>query len=301
MAAEIDSPESAPEDASKASLSRPARKARLAKKTSREATEVSPARPRPAAARSRRRPFQTIFTITAVTGLVAVFAIPAYAAFNPETEKLTVQQLAENGAQTMIVASDVQAGELARESYAATTPEEIAEAKAAEAAAARAKAAKEAAARARAGGGGGGSYNVDLSSIPVGSGKLSWPLTAMTGMSDMFGARGGTHTGVDMLAPAMTPIYASADGVVSQSVEGSGGFGVYVKIEHVIDGVRVSTIYAHMSYGTRLVSPGQTVVRGQQIGSVGSTGYSYANHVHYVTEVNGVRVDPMPWLGAYGS
>lgn len=243
---------------------------------------------------TRPGPVRSIMTILAVSGLVATVAIPAYAALTPEAETVTLQQLAQNGAQSLVVASDVESSSLARGSYAATTPEEIEKKRAAEAAAARAKAA--AAARSS-----GGTAKVDLSSIPVGSGKLSWPLRSMSRMSDMFGARGGTHTGVDMLAPAMTPIYASSDGVVSESVDGGGGFGAYVKIEHVIDGRRISTIYAHMTYGTRLVSPGQTVTRGQQIGSVGSTGFSTANHVHYVVEVGGTRVDPMPWLGAFGS
>ena len=105
-----------------------------------------------------------------------------------------------------------------------------------------------------------------------------------------------------MLAPALSPVYASADGVVSQSTEGgSGGYGAYVRIEHVIDGTRISTLYAHLSYGTRTVEPGQTVTRGQVIGGVGRTGYATANHVHFEVFVNNAKVDPMPFLGPYGT
>lgn len=249
--------------------------------------------PRPATAvQSGRGPARSILTLAIVTGLVATVAIPAYAAWRPaDAEAKTLQQLAADGAQTLVVASDVGDTTLARGSYSATTPDEIAKKKAAEAAAARAKAALS-----------GGSVNVDLSSIPAGSGAIGWPLRNISNISDRFGARGGSHKGVDMLAPAMSPVYASADGVVSQSTEGgSGGYGAYIRIEHVIDGVRVSTLYAHLSYGTRTVEAGQTVARGEVIGGVGRTGYATANHVHFEVFVNNAKVDPMPWLGPYGT
>lgn len=237
----------------------------------------------------RRRSARSILTLAMVAGMVATVAIPAYAAWRPDTGTKTLQQLAADGAQKLIVASDVGDTTLARGSYSATTPEEIAKKKAAEAAAARAKAS-------------GGMMNIDLSAIPAGSGAIGWPLRNITNISDRFGARGGSHKGVDMLAPALSPVYAAADGVVSQSTEGgSGGYGAYIRIEHVIDGVRVSTLYAHLSYGTRTVEPGQTVTRGQVIGGVGRTGYATANHVHFEVFVNNAKVDPMPWLGPYGT
>lgn len=237
----------------------------------------------------RRRSARSILTLAMVVGLVATVAIPAYAAWRPETGPKTLQQLAADGAQRLVVASDVGDATLARGSYSATTPEEIAKKKAEEAAAARAKAS-------------GGMMNIDLSAIPAGSGAIGWPLRNITNISDRFGARGGSHKGVDMLAPALSPVYAAADGVVSQSTEGgSGGYGAYIRIEHVIDGVRISTLYAHLSYGTRTVEPGQTVTRGQVIGGVGRTGYATANHVHFEVFVNNAKVDPMPYLGPYGT
>lgn len=308
MADDIDTQERDPRAPSQTSdaVTRPADAGatRASRRTARAAADVAVSRssaPVAATPRSHRHTLRSAFTFAAVAALVATVAIPAYAAWQPEEATTTMQQIAENGAQTLVVASDAESSTMMRDSYSATTPEEIAAKKAAEAEAAAAAAAARAASERARSSVAGGSVSVDLSSIPVGSGKLSWPLQSMSGMSDMFGARGGSHTGVDMLAPAGTPIYASADGVVSASVEGSGGLGVYVQIEHVIDGVRVSTAYGHMSYGTRLVSAGQMVTRGQQIGSVGSTGYSTTNHVHFIVEVNGVRVDPMPWLGPFGS
>lgn len=237
----------------------------------------------------RRGSARSILTLAVIAGLVATVAIPAYAAWRPESGPKTLQQLAADGAQKLVVASDVGDTTFSRGSYSATTPEEIAKKKAADAAAARAKAS-------------GGMMNIDLSAIPAGSGAIGWPLRNITNISDRFGARGGSHKGVDMLAPALSPVYAAADGVVSQSTEGgSGGYGAYIRIEHVIDGVRVSTLYAHLSYGTRTVEPGQTVTRGQVIGGVGRTGYATANHVHFEVFVNNAKVDPMPWLGPYGT
>ena len=51
------------------------------------------------------------------------------------------------------------------------------------------------------------------------------------------------------------------------------------------------SIYGHLSGVT--VSPGQSVVGGQLIGYVGSTGYSTGPHLHFELRYNGVRYDPM--------
>ena len=78
-----------------------------------------------------------------VGGLVATVALPAYGAWRPAADALTLQQVAADDAQSLVVASDSTNDELARGSYSATTPEEIQkkkdEAAAAEAAAARAR------------------------------------------------------------------------------------------------------------------------------------------------------------------
>ncbi len=67
-----------------------------------------------------------------------------------------------------------------------------------------------------------------------------------------------------------------------------GGYGNYVMIDH--GGGKIS-IYGHLSGVT--VTPGQTVVGGQLIGYVGSTGYSTGPHLHFETQYNGVRYDPL--------
>lgn len=96
----------------------------------------------------------------------------------------------------------------------------------------------------------------------------------------------GIHgwNGVDMAAPSGSPIYAAAGGTVIVSRVGgwNGGYGNYVVIDH---GNGVQTLYAHMS--TDDVSVGETVSRGQKIGSVGNTGQSTGYHLHF--EVRGAK------------
>ena len=98
------------------------------------------------------------------------------------------------------------------------------------------------------------------------------------------------HDGVDLAAPIGTPIYATADGVVGKA-SWFGGYGLCVEIEH---GGDLETRYGHMS---RLnVAEGQTVRKGDVIGFVGSTGRSTGPHLHYEVRVDGVAVNPIPYM-----
>ena len=246
---------------------------------------ASPKKPNPVV-----KPLRSLVILTMVGGLVATVALPAFAASLPTDEAKTIQQLAVDDAQSMVIASDAASTQLSRESYSATTAEEIEKKKAAEAAAERARLAAAAAATFSA-----PSAKVDLSMVAPGSGAVRWPLANFK-LGEGFGARGGAHMGIDMLAPAGTPIFAAAAGVVKVSQESYGGYGVAVTIDHVINGQRVGTLYGHMTYGSRQVVPGQTVEAGQIIGFVGSTGRSTANHLHFETYINGSNVDPWAWL-----
>jgi murein DD-endopeptidase MepM/ murein hydrolase activator NlpD len=98
-------------------------------------------------------------------------------------------------------------------------------------------------------------------------------------------AHGWNRSGVDIGAPTGTPIKAAYHGtvVVATEVGYNGGYGKYVVIDHDIEGRTVRTIYGHMNSVT--VSPGQSVSRGQTIGTVGSTGNSTGPHLHF--EVRG--------------
>ncbi len=81
---------------------------------------------------------------------------------------------------------------------------------------------------------------------------------------------------VDIGAPANTPVYAAADGIVKISLSGTygGGWGTYVLIDHSPG----QTLYAHLN--AALVSSGDRVVKGQLIGRVGRTGRATGNHLH---------------------
>ena len=107
----------------------------------------------------------------------------------------------------------------------------------------------------------------------------------------VLGGRRG-HKGIDLAGPIGTPIYATADGVVSRA-DWFSSYGLYVSLEH---GGSLQTRYGHMS---RLnVAAGQRVHKGEIIGYVGSTGRSTGPHLHYEVRVNGEAVNPVPYMQA---
>ena len=99
------------------------------------------------------------------------------------------------------------------------------------------------------------------------------------------------HTGLDIAAPAGTPIYAAASGTVVASGWSNTGYGYYIIISHE-NGVQ--TLYGHCS--ALYVSAGQYVAQGENIAAVGSTGNSTGNHLHLEIRVNGSRVNPQYYL-----
>ena len=111
-----------------------------------------------------------------------------------------------------------------------------------------------------------------------------------------FGYRwGALHAGVDLAAPIGTPIYAVADGVVTDAGP-TAGYGAWVKIRHA-DGT--VSLYGHVN--SWLVSPGQRVMAGDQIATVGNRGQSTGPHCHFSVLLNGTDfIDPQPWLAQRG-
>lgn len=109
--------------------------------------------------------------------------------------------------------------------------------------------------------------------------------------SDPFKGGAAMHAGIDLSGPVGTPIYATADGVVSTAEWNSGGYGKLVKIDH---GRGIETRYGHLSAYS--VSAGQRVVRGQVIGRMGSTGRSTGSHLHYEVRIDGRAVNPVPFM-----
>jgi murein DD-endopeptidase MepM/ murein hydrolase activator NlpD len=96
------------------------------------------------------------------------------------------------------------------------------------------------------------------------------------------------HQGLDFTAPAGTPIYATADGVVQIAAFNTDGYGNKVVINH---GYGYQTLYGHML--KIKATQGQTVKRGEVIGYIGSTGKSTGPHCHYEVIKRGTKVDPV--------
>ena len=109
--------------------------------------------------------------------------------------------------------------------------------------------------------------------------------------TDPFQGRAARHQGIDLAAPIGTPIYATADGTVTEAAYNSGGYGNLIKLDH---GRGIETRYAHLA--RILVSPGQRVARGQVIGHMGSTGRSTGSHLHYEVRIDGRAVNPIPFM-----
>ncbi len=130
----------------------------------------------------------------------------------------------------------------------------------------------------------------------IGNGRLGYPTTS-TRVTSNYGMRyhpilkvRKLHTGVDFGARSGSPMYAAEGGTVIYT-GWMGGYGKVVVIDH---GGGLSTLYAHMSVIG--VSEGRSVKRGQQIGQVGSTGWSTGPHAHFEVRENGTPVNPWKYL-----
>jgi murein DD-endopeptidase MepM/ murein hydrolase activator NlpD len=97
-----------------------------------------------------------------------------------------------------------------------------------------------------------------------------------------------SHLGTDYAAPTGTPIRSVGNGVIVEA-QYKGGNGNYVKVRH--NGT-YTTQYLHMSKIASGIRPGVTVVQGQTIGYVGSTGLATGPHLCFRFWKNGQQVDP---------
>lgn len=102
---------------------------------------------------------------------------------------------------------------------------------------------------------------------------------------------GRNHKGIDLAANKGTPIFAVAAGTVTYAGYDSD-FGYNVVIQHS-NGMK--TRYAHAN--ALCVSVGNTVAQGDMIATVGNSGWSTGNHLHFEVIVNGTRVNPGPYIG----
>lgn len=139
------------------------------------------------------------------------------------------------------------------------------------------------------------------------SGDWGWPTASGYVITSKYGYRWGSlHTGIDISGAGNlgSPIYATADGVVTMVFNGcpSVGKGIYdtcgyggrtlgnqIVIDH---GNGYTTVYGHM-HQTVSVRVGQTVTKGARIGSMGHSGKSTGAHLHYEVRYNGVALNPL--------
>jgi murein DD-endopeptidase MepM/ murein hydrolase activator NlpD len=127
-------------------------------------------------------------------------------------------------------------------------------------------------------------------SVPRADRQFAWPVAAGT-VSSPFGMRNGAmHDGVDIAAPAGTPVYAADDGTVI--FDGRlHGYGNVVIVQH--SGGYV-TVYGHNR--RNLVHDGATVARGQEIAEMGDSGRTTGPNLHFEVRYNNTAENPLAYL-----
>lgn len=128
-----------------------------------------------------------------------------------------------------------------------------------------------------------------VGSLPAASWSIArtwrWPVQGV--LTSGFGPRGGRiHEGIDLAAPAGTPVLAASEGTVVRAGT-LGTLGMMVELQH---GERSTSRYGHLS--AIHVAPGAHVDAGQPIGEVGATGRATGPHLHWELREDGVPVDP---------
>ncbi|KMW57879.1 Peptidase, M23/M37 family [Candidatus Rhodobacter oscarellae] len=131
-------------------------------------------------------------------------------------------------------------------------------------------------------------YRIALQKTP-----FALPVKGAYRFTSGFGPRWGRmHNGTDFAAAHGSPIYATADGVVTKA-DWSSGYGRLIKIQHEFG---IETRYAHLA--KIRVKVGQRVSRGDRIGDMGNSGRSTGTHLHYEVRVGGKPVNPMTYIKA---
>lgn len=134
---------------------------------------------------------------------------------------------------------------------------------------------------------------LNLYRIAAESAPFAMPVKGSFRYTSGFGPRWGRmHNGSDFAAAHGSPIYSTADGVVTHAGWLSG-YGRLIKIQHEFG---IETRYAHLS---RIrVEVGQRVSRGDRIGDMGNSGRSTGTHLHYEVRHSGRPVNPMSYIRA---
>jgi hypothetical protein len=141
-----------------------------------------------------------------------------------------------------------------------------------------------------------------LTCVPTGAATAQGllPPVSPACISSPFGPRilpgkplaGTYHYGIDLPAPAGTPVRAVAAGTVL-TIHRRGAGGLEIALQHT----NFVTLYAHLGSVTPALAQGRLqVAAGEALGVVGRTGVSYGTHVYFELRVNNERVDPAPYL-----
>lgn len=99
------------------------------------------------------------------------------------------------------------------------------------------------------------------------------------------------HKGLDIAKDMGTDVIASFNGRVKSAGYNNGGYGNLIIVEHEDN---METYYAHLS--DIYVSEGDEIKKGDVIGAIGSTGYSTGPHLHFELRVDGIPVNPEPYI-----
>ena len=135
--------------------------------------------------------------------------------------------------------------------------------------------------------------SINLYRIAAEQAPFAMPVLDNVRMTSGFGMRWGRmHEGVDFAGPIGTPIYATADGVVTFAGWQSG-YGRLIRIQHEFG---IETRYGHLN--AIRVEVGQRVSRGDRIGDMGNSGRSTGPHLHYEIRVGGEAINPMIYIRA---
>lgn len=128
-------------------------------------------------------------------------------------------------------------------------------------------------------------------------GTFAWPAPGYYTITSQYGMRFHpviklyrNHSGIDIGAPLGSYVIAANDGIVTKSTY-SYSYGNMIMIDH---GGGVTTLYAHGS--ELLVNVGDVVKRGTAIMKAGSTGWSTGPHLHFEIRINGVTLNPYPYI-----
>lgn len=123
---------------------------------------------------------------------------------------------------------------------------------------------------------------------PISPADQYWLTSTFGYRTDPFTKARRSHHGIDLAGPRGLKIHATGDGIVKIAEYSRSGYGKEVLLDH---GFGYSSRYAHLQ--DILVEPGETVKRGQVIGTLGSSGRSTGPHLHYEVRLFNKAINPM--------